>query len=153
LHCLRNEYAAVGGNFDVVHHTRLLADLTAANRLKLKASARHPPITYHDPCYLGRYNGETDAPRAVLRALGMQAREMERSGTRGRCCGGGGGAPLTDIPGKRRIPDIRMEDARAVGAEIVAVACPGCTAMLEGVVAPRPEVLDIAELVAAAVEG
>ena len=89
----------------------------------------------------------------MLRALGIEAREMERSGTRGRCCGGGGGAPLTDIPGKRRIPDIRMEDARAVGAEVVAVACPGCTAMLEGVVAPRPEVLDIAELVAAAMEG
>ena len=153
LHCLRNEYSAVGGHFDVIHHTRLLADLTASNRLKLRPSTRHPQITYHDPCYLGRYNGETDAPRAVLRALGIEAREMERSGTRGRCCGGGGGAPLTDIPGKRRIPDIRMEDARAVGAEVVAVACPGCTAMLEGVVAPRPEVLDIAELVAAAVEG
>ena len=152
LHCLRNEYPAAGGHFDVVHHTRLLADLTASNRLKLKSSTRHPQITYHDPCYLGRYNGETDAPRAVLRALGMQPREMERSGKRGRCCGGGGGAPLTDIPGKRRIPDIRIEDARAVGAEVVAVACPGCTAMLEGVVAPRPEVLDIAELVAAAVE-
>ena len=153
LHCLRNEYSAVGGHFDVIHHTRLLADLMASNRLKLRPSTRHPQITYHDPCYLGRYNGETDAPRAVLRALGIEAREMERSGTRGRCCGGGGGAPLTDIPGKRRIPDIRMEDARAVGAEVVAVACPGCTAMLEGVVAPRPEVLDIAELVAAAVEG
>ena len=152
LHCLRNEYPAVGGHFDVVHHTRLLADLTASNRLRLRPSSRHPQITYHDPCYLGRYNGEIDAPRAVLRTLGIEPREMERSGRRGRCCGGGGGAPLTDIPGKRRIPDIRIEDARAVGAEVVAVACPGCTAMLEGVVAPRPEVLDIAELVAAAME-
>ena len=152
LHCLRNEYPALGGNFEVVHHTGLLAELTASNRLKLRATPKHPPITYHDPCYLGRYNGETEAPRAILRTLGIDAREMERSGKRGRCCGGGGGAPLTDIPGKRRIPDIRIEDARAVGAEIVAVACPGCTAMLEGVVAPRPEVLDIAELVAAAVE-
>jgi Fe-S oxidoreductase len=142
----------LGGYFDVVHHTSLLAELTQSNRLKLRTSAKHPQITYHDPCYLGRYNGETEAPRAVLRTLGITAREMERSGKRGRCCGGGGGAPLTDIPGKRRIPDIRMEDARGVGAEVVAVACPGCTAMLEGVVAPRPEVLDIAELVAAAVE-
>jgi len=152
LHCLRNEYPALGGNFNVVHHTSLLAELTRSKRLKLRTSGKHPQITYHDPCYLGRYNGETEAPRAVLRTLGIEAREMERSGKRGRCCGGGGGAPLTDIPGKRRIPDIRMEDARAVGAEVVAVACPGCTAMLEGVVAPRPEVLDIAELVAAAVE-
>jgi dimethylglycine catabolism B len=152
LHCLRNEYPALGGNFEVVHHTGLLAELTASSRLKLRTTPNHPQITYHDPCYLGRYNGETDAPRAVLRTLGIEPREMERSGKRGRCCGGGGGAPLTDIPGKRRIPDIRIEDARAVGAEVVAVACPGCTAMLEGVVAPRPEVLDIAELVAAAVE-
>ena len=67
---------------------------------------------------------------------------------RGRCCGGGGGAPLTDIPGKLRIPDIRIHDARSIGAEVVAVACPQCTAMLEGVV-DRPEVLDIAELLAA----
>ena len=73
---------------------------------------------------------------------------MERSGLRGRCCGGGGGAPLTDIPGKQRIPDIRMGDAKATGAAIVAVACPQCTAMLEGVVGERPEVLDIAELIA-----
>ena len=152
LHCLRNEYPALGAHFDVVHHTSLLADLTGSNRLKLRAVTRHPQVTYHDPCYLGRYNGEIEAPRAVLRTLGIEPREMERSGKRGRCCGGGGGAPLTDIPGKRRIPDIRIEDARAVGAEVVAVACPGCTAMLEGVVAPRPEVLDIAELVAAAVE-
>jgi len=152
LHCLRNEYPALGGSYDVVHHTSLLAQVTVSGRVKLRTTDRHHKVTYHDPCYLGRYNGETDAPRAVLKTLGIEAREMERSGTRGRCCGGGGGAPLTDIPGKRRIPDIRMEDARAVGAEVVAVACPGCTAMLEGVVAPRPDVMDIAEFVAAAVE-
>ena len=77
---------------------------------------------------------------------------MERSGMRGRCCGGGGGAPLTDIPGKQRIPDIRIADARTVGASIVAVACPQCTAMLEGVVGNRPEILDIAELAVLALE-
>ncbi len=109
-------------------------------------------MTYHDPCYLGRYNGETEAPRKLLRKLGLDVREMQRSGMRARCCGGGGGAPLTDIPGKQRIPDIRMADARETGAGVVAVACPQCTAMLEGVVGDRPEVLDIAELVAASVE-
>ena len=61
-------------------------------------------------------------------------------------------SPITDIPGKRRIPDIRMDDARTTGADIVAVACPQCTAMLEGVVGKRPEVLDVAELVARALE-
>jgi Fe-S oxidoreductase len=75
---------------------------------------------------------------------------MERSGLRSRCCGGGGGAALTDIPGKQRIPDIRIEDARHAGAAVVSVACPQCTAMLAGVVGDRPEILDIAELVAEA---
>lgn len=73
---------------------------------------------------------------------------MQRSGFRSRCCGGGGGAPITDIPGKQRIPDMRMVDIKETSAEIVAVGCPQCTLMLEGVVEPRPQVKDIAELVA-----
>jgi Fe-S oxidoreductase len=72
---------------------------------------------------------------------------MARSGRNSFCCGGGGGAPVTDIAGKQRIPDLRMAQAAATGASVVAVACPGCTAMLEGVVGPRPVVRDIAELV------
>ena len=88
---------------------------------------------------------------ALLDALGLERIEMERSGMRSSCCGGGGGAPLTDVAGKRRIPDIRMDHARATGAERVAVACPNCTVMLEGVVGPRPAVADIAELVLEAV--
>ena len=103
-------------------------------------------MTYHDPCYLGRYNGEYDAPRYLLQAMGIQIKEMERRQTIARCCGGGGGAPVTDIPGKQRIPDMRMADAKETQAEIVAVACPQCSLMLEGVVEPRPEVKDIAEL-------
>lgn len=152
LHSLRNEYPAFGGSYEVVHHTTLLAALADAGKLKLSPTAETRPLTYHDPCYLGRYNGEIDAPRALLRKLGIEVREMQRSGLRSRCCGGGGGAPLTDIPGKQRIPDIRMADAREAGASIVAVACPQCTAMLEGVVGDRPEVLDVVELVAQCVE-
>jgi Fe-S oxidoreductase len=104
-------------------------------------------VTYHDPCYLGRYNGEYDSPRELLSALGIQLAEMERSGFRSRCCGGGGGAPITDIPGERRIADMRMAEIMEVGAETVAVGCQQCTAMLEGVVEPRAEVKDIAEMV------
>jgi Fe-S oxidoreductase len=154
MHSLRNEYRALGSRFEVLHHTTFVAELVAAGKVSPKASEalREQKITYHDPCYLGRYNGETEAPRKLLKSIGIQIVEMERNGKRGRCCGGGGGAPLTDIPGKQRIPDIRIADARAVGAEIVAVGCPNCTAMLEGVVGPRPEVLDVAELVAAALE-
>ena len=154
MHSLRNEYRTLGARYAVQHHTTFVAELVASGKLSPKASAAlaEKRITYHDPCYLGRYNGETEAPRNVLKSIGIKVVEMERHGMRGRCCGGGGGAPLTDIPGKARIPDIRMADAKAVGAEIVAVGCPNCTAMLEGVVGPRPDVLDVAELVAAALE-
>ena len=150
FHCLKNEYPAMGGRYEVMHHSGVIAELIKQKRLRLKAASpgQEVPLTYHDPCYLGRYNGELDAPRDVLRALGIAVREMERSREKGRCCGGGGGAPFTDIPGTTRIPDIRIHDARSIGAEVVAVACPNCTAMLEGVVGPRPEVMELAELVA-----
>lgn len=153
FHSLKNEYPALGGRYTVLHHTVFLAGLAGSGQLKLAATRETRAVTYHDPCYLGRYNGETEAPRALLRQIGVRLSEMERSGLRGRCCGGGGGAPLTDIPGAQRIPDIRIADARATGAGLVAVACPGCTAMLEGVIGPRPEVVDVAELLAAALEG
>jgi Fe-S oxidoreductase len=155
MHSLRNEYRALGGLYEVQHHTSLIAELVANGKLTPAAEsalAAGKTVTYHDPCYLGRYNGETEAPRKLLKSIGIKVVEMERNGMRGRCCGGGGGAPLTDIPGKQRIPDIRINDARSINAEIVAVGCPNCTAMLEGVVGARPEVLDVAELVAAALE-
>ena len=152
LHSLKNEYSALGGHYEVLHHTTLLAQLVANGQLRLGQSNETRQLTYHDPCYLGRYNGEIASPRALLKGIGIQVKEMERSGMQGRCCGGGGGAPLTDIPGKQRIPDIRIADARFIGAEVVAVGCPQCTAMLEGVVGNRPEVLDIAQLLASTLE-
>ena len=146
LHALRNEYKAFGGSYEVVHHAALLDELVAAGRLPVGALAE-ARVTYHDPCYLGRYNGEFDAPRRLLDRLGLERLEMERSGKRSMCCGGGGGAPVSDIEGERRIPDLRMGQAAATGAAIVAVACPQCSAMLEGVTGERPQVADIAELV------
>jgi dimethylglycine catabolism B len=151
LHSLKNEYPALGGHYEVIHHTTFLSELVASGQLKLGKSIETRTLTYHDPCYLARYNNETESPRTLLKSIGLQVNEMERSGLRGRCCGGGGGAPLTDIAGKQRIPDIRIADARSIGAELVAVACPQCTVMLEGVV-ERPEVLDIAELLAASLD-
>lgn len=147
FHVLKNEYGAFDGNYLVQHHSTYMAEIIDAGALNL-GQHKGSSVTYHDPCYLGRYNGEYEAPREVLRALGIEVKEMQRSGFRSRCCGGGGGAPITDIPGKQRIPDMRMEDIRETGAELVAVGCPQCTAMLEGVVEPRPLIKDIAELVA-----
>ncbi|AMB83838.1 (Fe-S)-binding protein [Pseudomonas agarici] len=149
FHVLKNEYGAFGGDYRVQHHSTYMAELIGAGALNLGRHRGHS-VTYHDPCYLGRYNGEYAAPREVLRALGIEVKEMQRSGLRSRCCGGGGGAPITDIPGKQRIPDMRMEDIRETAAELVAVGCPQCTAMLEGVVEPRPLIKDLAELVAEA---
>ncbi|TVU92016.1 (Fe-S)-binding protein [Vreelandella titanicae] len=147
FHVLGNEYGELGGDYQVRHHSTFIAELYEAGRLAF-APWKGGSVTYHDPCYLGRYNGEYEAPRNVLKALGIEVKEMERSGFRSRCCGGGGGAPITDIPGERRIPDMRMNDVKESGAELVAVGCPQCTAMLEGVVDASAEVRDIAELVA-----
>ncbi len=147
FHVLKNEYGAFDGNYLVQHHSTYMAEIIGAGALNL-GQHKGSSVTYHDPCYLGRYNGEYEAPREVLRALGIEVKEMQRSGFRSRCCGGGGGAPITDIPGRQRIPDMRMDDIRETGAELVAVGCPQCTAMLEGVVEPRPLIKDIAELVA-----
>jgi len=154
FHVLGNEYGELGGpdfnaNYEVRHHSTFIAELHEAGRLAFR-SWKGGSVTYHDPCYLGRYNGEYEAPRKVLEAMGITVTEMERSGFRSRCCGGGGGAPITDIPGKRRIPDMRMNDVEATGAKLVAVGCPQCTAMLEGVVDATAEVRDIAELAAEA---
>jgi Fe-S oxidoreductase len=152
FHVLGNEYAELAApgtsaQYEVRHHSTFIAELYDAGRLTF-APWKGGNVTYHDPCYLGRYNGEYEAPRRVLKALGIQVAEMERSGFRSRCCGGGGGAPITDIPGERRIPDMRMNDVKESGADLVAVGCPQCTAMLEGVVDASAEVRDIAELVA-----
>ncbi|WP_394237436.1 dimethylglycine demethylation protein DgcB [Pseudomonas anguilliseptica] len=147
FHVLKNEYGELGGHYQVLHHSTYMDELISDQKLNL-GQHKGGSVTYHDPCYLGRYNGEYEAPRNVLNAIGIEVKEMQRSGFRSRCCGGGGGAPITDIPGKQRIPDMRMVDIKETAAELVAVGCPQCTAMLEGVVGPRPEVKDIAELVA-----
>ncbi len=155
LHCLAKEYPALGGKYKVVHHTTFLARLLRENRLSLAkntSGAAAVSVTYHDPCYLGRYSGEFSSPREILRATGASIVEMRLSGPKSRCCGGGGGAPLTDIKGEKRIPDTRMEDASATGAKIVATACPYCAVMLEGATAPGPEIKDISELLLAATE-
>lgn len=152
FHCLKNEYAELypegsQPDYEVLHHTTFINDLVKSGAIKLE-QYKGGTVTYHDPCYLGRYNGEYESPRELLSQLGIQLAEMARSGFRSRCCGGGGGAPITDIPGERRIADMRMAEIMEVGAATVAVGCQQCTAMLEGVVEPRAQVKDIAEMVA-----
>jgi Fe-S oxidoreductase len=156
LHSLNKEYPAFGGCYRVQHHSTFLDGLFDEGRLRLAESAnpagKPRSVAFHDPCYLGRYSGEIAAPRRLLDRLGLDRVEMERSGFRSTCCGGGGGAPLSDIPGQRRIADMRMDHARETRADILAVACPNCMVMLEGVIEPRPEIMDLAELVLERVE-
>ncbi|WP_111747942.1 DUF3483 domain-containing protein [Salinisphaera orenii] len=150
-HTIKNEYPAMGGDFDIWHHTTFLAGLIDDERLAPTALPDES-LTMHDPCYLGRYNDEISAPRRILDALGVERREMERSGKRSMCCGSGGGMAVNDIPGQERISDVRMDQVDATGAATVAVACPHCATMLDGAVNAKAEVTDVAELLWQGVE-
>lgn len=151
-HCFNvmgNEYADFGADLKVVHHSQLFAELirqgSLAPRSELKLN-----VTFHDSCYLGRYNGEYDAPRAVLAGIpGVTLREMPRARERGLCCGGGGGGIFYDVPAEVDIADIRMEEAIGVEPDVVASACPFCMTMFEGSErrdAAKIQTRDIAEL-------
>ncbi|HET9671808.1 MAG TPA: (Fe-S)-binding protein [Actinomycetota bacterium] len=127
-HCFNtfaNEYPDYGGTYEVVHHTQLLSELIAAGRLQPRTGDGE--ITYHDACYLGRHNGEFDAPRAVI---GGEIAEMPRNRERSFCCGAGG-ARMWMEEGSPRINDTRFEEAAATGATTVATACPYCLVMLD----------------------
>jgi Fe-S oxidoreductase len=154
-HCfntLKNEYPQFGGDFEVTHHTQFIADLLSDGRLK-PATGLEKKITYHDSCYLGRYNDIYDDPRRILASIPMlQSVEMDRNGRNSFCCGGGGGRSWMDEPGTK-ISHLRLDDAIGTESQLLASACPFCMIMLEDAVKSkgvddRLEVMDIAELVA-----
>jgi Fe-S oxidoreductase len=155
-HCFntfRNEYPALGGAFEVEHHTQFLARMIREGRLRPLAGGSDV-VAFHDPCYLGRGNGEVEAPRQVLAALpGLERREMPRSGARSFCCGAGGGSMWLDVAGRTRIETIRAAEASATGATVVATGCPFCKTMLEAgrqslaAACGARKVKDVAELV------
>jgi Fe-S oxidoreductase len=155
-HCLTTltkDYPQLGGSFEVVHHSELLAELIREGRIPAPAPRDDGAITYHDPCNLGRLGGRYEAPREVARfAGGAPLVEMERSRDRGFCCGAGGGTYWWTVPEREKISHLRLEQARTAGAETVATACPFCLAMLEDAskAVSGPPVADLAELVAAA---
>ena len=155
-HCfnvLKNEYPKLGGKYEVVHHTQLLEELIASNRLKISEGNSSQKITYHDSCYLGRANGVYEAPRKVLEALNNDLTEMVRSKTKGLCCGAGGAQMWKeDEPGDKRINTERTEEALATSATVIAANCPFCLTMLgDGIKAAEKQetvmVYDLAELI------
>jgi len=159
-HCfntLKNEYPALGGNYEVIHHASYLQLLIDEGRIKMTEGGTYKgkKITYHDSCYLGRANDIYEAPRKVLEALDAELVEMKRCRSNGLCCGAGGAQMFKEEEkGGTRINFERTDEALKTGADIIAAACPFCNTMLtDGVKNNEQEdavkVMDIAELVAA----
>jgi Fe-S oxidoreductase len=118
-------------NFEVVHINQYLLELINDGRLELKGEFPKK-VTYHDPCYLGRHNSIYDEPRDVLKKVsGLELVEMEDHGKNSLCCGGGGGRIWMDTPKEERFSDIRLDQANAVGAQVLATSCPYCITNFE----------------------
>jgi Fe-S oxidoreductase/nitrate reductase gamma subunit len=160
-HCyntIKNEYPKYGGDFKVVHYTQLIADLIGQGKLKL-TQGLNSKLTYHDPCYLGRYNSVYLEPRRILQAIPKtKLVEMERSRNTGFCCGGGGGHMwIEEQPGTTKINQMRLEDVIKTGAETVVTACPYCLQMFEESIEHKEmkdslKAKDLVELVEAAMK-
>jgi Fe-S oxidoreductase len=152
---IKNDYPRFGGKFEIMHYTQLLEKLIEEGRLN-QVGEMTGKVTYHDPCFLGRWNAEYDAPRNVLKSIpGVTLVEMERNRESSLCCGGGGGNFSMDLLGGS--PDSpsrrRVREALATGAGILAVACPKCLTILEDAVKvegldDKIIVKDIAEIAA-----
>ncbi|MFZ1749925.1 MAG: (Fe-S)-binding protein [Saprospiraceae bacterium] len=156
-HCfntLKNEYPELGGQYEVVHHTQFLQQLLQEGKLKVEGgSFKGRKITYHDSCYLGRVNGEYEAPRKLLEQLEGELIEMKRCKTNGLCCGAGGAQMFKeDEPGIQHINVARAEEVIDTKATIVAANCPFCiTMMTDGMKAKDAQddvmVMDISEMI------
>jgi len=149
---LKKDYPNFGGNYEVYHHTEILADLIAQKKIILNKSVPGR-FTYHDSCFLGRYNHIYDQPRSVLRAIpGIKLVEMERNRDRSFCCGAGGARMWMEEDIGDRINDMRTDQAIEVKAEKIALACPFCLTMMSDGIKDRNmeekmEALDIAEII------
>ncbi len=159
-HCfntIKNEYPSLGGNYEVVHHTKFLKSLLEDGKITVKGGTfKGKRITYHDPCYLGRANQVYEAPRELLEKLEVALTEMKRSRANGLCCGAGGAQMFKEPEaGNKDINIERTEDALETQPEVIAAACPFCnTMMTDGVKNKEKEgqiqVLDVAEMIAQA---
>jgi len=155
-HCFQSlgrEYRQFGGNYEVIHHTQFINNLVNSGRLKLEEGNRGERITYHDSCYLGRYNNIYEEPRNLLsRIKGNEVIEMNRNRSRGFCCGAGGGRMFLEDEEGGRINIERTKEALSTGASAIASACPFCMTMLtDGVKhfdkTDEVSVRDIAEII------
>lgn len=152
LQTLKNEYPAFGGDYEVIHHTQLINELVGAGKIQLSVSSDQLSVTFHDPCYLSRHNGIVDAPRESLKNAGLTMVEMPRHGEQSFCCGAGGAQMWKEEErGDTNVNLTRFAEAKATGADEVAVGCPFCLTMLTD--ASKDDggevtVKDVAEIVA-----
>lgn len=131
LNTLKHEYPQMGGNYEVIHHTAFIRDLLYAGKINLIKSIQGT-LTYHDPCYLGRYNQIYDPPRIILESMSQDSlTELDRCGTESFCCGAGGGRMWMEETIGKRINVERSEEIAAQNADNVAVGCPFCLTMIE----------------------
>ena len=152
-HCfnvLKNEYPQFGADFEVLHHSEFLLELVRSGKIVLHPVADQT-IAFHDSCYLGRYNQIYDQPRELLRAAGLEIREMAHAFENSFCCGAGGGRMWLEEKEGERINMMRAREALAVNPDIVGTACPFCLSMLdEGITTAngnnKTETLDVAEI-------
>jgi len=151
LHTIKNEYPAFGGNFTVIHHTQFINELVGAGKIGLEVDKDQFSVTFHDPCYLGRHNGITDAPRDALKATGALTIEMPRNSAKSFCCGAGGAQMWKEEEnGTARVNAARFAEAKATGANTLAVGCPFCMQMMTDASKAdggEIQVKDVAELV------
>ncbi len=155
-HCynsIKNEYPQFGGNFEVMHHSEMIEQLLKENRIKLNDEGESKKITFHDSCYLGRYNNIYEQPRNSINKIGnLKLVEMDRSRDKGFCCGAGGGRMFLEETEGTRINENRTQEALNTGAATIASACPFCMTMLNDGLktfnkSEEVEIKDIAEIV------
>ena len=161
LHTIQNEYPALGGEYEVVHHTQLINKLMGEEKIKLKVKSgkldmenpQASTFTFHDPCYLGRQNGITEEPRQALKDLSVELVEMPRHGAKSFCCGAGGAQMWKEEEhGNESVNANRFREAAATQVDVLAVGCPFCLTMMNDAAKDANssmQVQDIAEIVAA----
>ena len=156
LHTIGKEYGELGGDFHVLHHTQMIADLVGRGKLRLNGNQLEQ-ITFHDPCYLGRHNGIFDDPRQALADAGATLLEMDRSRENSFCCGAGGAQFWKEEEhGVQAVSNNRYQEAENTGAKTLAIGCPFCARMLEDAgkeMGETMKVVDVAEVVVGAMDG